>query len=207
VAEETTPPAAAGTAHGEPAKAPPAKREPVDASEHPLVRALRQISPDTVLSASSFEGELTIVVDRANLSRAARKLKDDLDFKYCVDVTAIDWRDRTPRFDVVIHLYSFSRKQRIRIKCGAAEGEEVPSIAEVYLAANWSERETFDMYGIKFAGHPDLRRILTWDGFEGYPLRKDFPVEGITTGAAIYPEEWPEGGGPAADDPNRKAVS
>jgi NADH-quinone oxidoreductase subunit C len=207
VAEETTPPAAAGTAHGEPAKAAPAKREPVDASDHALVHALRRVAPDTILSATTFEGELTMVVARENFARAARRLKDDLDFKYCVDVTAIDWRERAPRFDVVAHLYSFSRKARIRIKCAVADGEEVPSLAGVYLAANWSERETFDMYGIRFAGHPDLRRILTWDGFEGHPLRKDFPVEGISTGAAIYPEEWPEGGGPAADDPNRKVVS
>ncbi len=93
------------------------------------------------------------------------------------------------------------------MKCAAADGEEVPSIADVFLAANWCERETYDMFGIRFTGHPDLRRILTWDGFNGYPLRKDFPLEGVDTGAAVYPEEWPEGGGPSKNDPNRKAVS
>jgi NADH-quinone oxidoreductase subunit C len=137
----------------------------------------------------------------------ARHLKEKEDFRYCVDVTAVDWKTREPRFEVVYHLYSFSKNDRIRIKCGVAEGEEVPSIARVFLAANWSERETYDMFGIRFTDHPDLRRILTWEGFRGHPMRKDFPLEGIDTGAAIYPEEWPEGGGPAPDDPNRKVIS
>jgi NADH-quinone oxidoreductase subunit C len=119
----------------------------------------------------------------------------------------VDWKKREPRFDVVYHFYSFSKNDRIRVKCAAADGEEVPSIASVYLAADWSEREIWDMFGIRFAGHPDLRRILTWEGFHGHPLRKDFPLEGIDTGAAIYPEEWPEGAGPGPNDPNRKVVS
>ena len=95
----------------------------------------------------------------------------------------------------------------VGVTSGAADGEEVPSIASVYLAADWPERETWDMFGIRFSGHPDLRRILTWEGFHGHPLRKDFPVEGIDTGAAVYPEEWPEGAGPGPNDPNRKVVS
>ena len=179
----------------------------VDASGHPWVRSIRAALPDTVVSAKEFAGQVTVVVQPEAIARVARHLKDTEDFQYCVDVTAVDWRDRAPRFDVVYHFYSFSKNGRIRVKCGVAEGEDVPSIATVYLAANWSERETFDMFGIPFSGHPDLRRILTWEGFHGYPLRKDFPLEGIDTGAAIYPEEWPEGGGPPKDDPNRKVVS
>ena len=163
--------------------------------------------PDAVVSAKEFARQVTVVVDREKVAQVARHLKDAEDFRYCVDVTAVDWRARQPRFDVVYHFYSFSKNDRIRVKCAVGDGEEVPSIAEVFLAANWPERETFDMFGIRFAGHPDLRRILTWDGFEGYPLRKDFPVEGISTGAAVYPEEWPEGAGPGPKDPNRKVVS
>ncbi|HEY7114476.1 MAG TPA: NADH-quinone oxidoreductase subunit C [Thermoanaerobaculia bacterium] len=188
-------------------KEAPKKLEARDASSHPWVESLRAALPDTVLSAKEFAGQVTVTVARAQIARVARHLKDAEDFKYCVDVTAVDWKDRQPRFDVVYHFYSFSKNGRLRVKCGAADGEEVPSIASVYLAANWPERETWDMFGIRFSGHPDLRRILTWEGFHGHPLRKDFPLEGVDTGAAIYPEEWPEGGGPSPDDPNRKAVS
>jgi NADH-quinone oxidoreductase subunit C len=208
MAEETPPPRPApGPSHaGETKKAAPAKPGATDASDHLYVRSIRAALPDTVLEAKQFVGQITVTVAREQIARVARHLKEAEDFRYCVDVTAVDWRDRQPRFDVVYHFYSFSKNDRIRIKCGAAEGEEVPSIATVFLAANWPERETFDMFGIRFSGHPDLRRILTWDGFHGHPLRKDFPVEGIDTGAAIYPEEWPEGGGPSKNDPNRKAV-
>ena len=209
MAEEKTPPPPAPS-HGGEAKAkeaPKPKLEAHDASSHPWVESLRAALPDTVLSAKEFVGQITVTVAREAIARVARHLKDAEDFRYCVDVTAVDWKDRAPRFDVVYHFYSFSKNARIRVKCGAGDGEEVPSIASVYLAANWPERETWDMFGIRFAGHPDLRRILTWEGFHGHPLRKDFPLEGIDTGAAIYPEEWPEGGGPSPGDPNRKVVS
>ena len=199
--EQPTPPAE------KPKEAAKVKPEAVDASSHPWVRSLRAALPDTVLSAKEYAKQVTVVVSRESIARVARHLKDAEDFKYCVDVTAVDWRDRVPRFDVVYHFYSFSKNDRIRVKCGVAEGEDVPSIAAVFLAANWCERETWDMFGIRFAGHPDLRRILTWEGFHGHPLRKDFPLEGIDTGAAIYPEEWPEGGGPSKDDSNLKVVS
>jgi NADH-quinone oxidoreductase subunit C len=178
-----------------------------DAADHPWVRALRDALPGAVVSAKEFRRQISVVVAREQIRDVARHLKEREDFKYCVDVTAVDWKDRQPRFDVVYHLYSFGKNDRIRVKLGCGEGESVPSISSLFLAANWPERETFDMYGIRFEGHPDLRRILTWEGFNGYPLRKDFPVEGIDTGAAIYPEQWPEGGGPAADDSNRKVVS
>jgi len=178
-----------------------------DASDHPRVVSLREAIPGSVAAAKLFAGQVTVTVPREKIVEVARHLKDAEDFKYCVDVTAVDWRDRQPRFDVVYHFYSFSKNDRIRVKLGCAEGEEVPSIATTFLAANWSEREVFDLYGIRFAGHPDLRRIVTWDGFKGHPLRKDFPVEGIDTGAAIYPEEYPPGGGPAPDDPNRRTLS
>ena len=216
MADETTPPheaapapapAEAAAAAPAPKAAPPKKVEATDAGSHPWVESVRRAVPDSVLSAKEFARQVTVVVDREKVAQVARHLKDAEDFRYCVDVTAVDWRDRQPRFDVVYHFYSFSKNDRIRVKCAVGDGEEVPSISEVFLAANWPERETFDMFGIRFAGHPDLRRILTWDGFHGYPLRKDFPVEGIDTGAAVYPEEWPEGGGPSPDDPNQKKVS
>ena len=209
MSEEKTPPPTGPTAHGAGGKAEAAKPklEATDASGHPWVASIRAGVPGSVVSAKEFAGQVTVNVAPESMARVARHLKDVEDFRYCVDVTAVDWKTRQPRFDVVYHFYSFSKNNRIRIKCGVGDSEEVPSISTIYLAANWSERETFDMFGIRFAGHPDLRRILTWEGFHGHPLRKDFPVEGIDTGAAIYPEEWPEGGGPSPDDSNRKVVS
>jgi NADH-quinone oxidoreductase subunit C len=209
MADETTPPPPPAPSPGGEAKGKEAPKKPEarDATAHPWVESIRAALPQTVLSAKEFAGQVTVTVATPSIARVARHLKDAEDFKYCVDVTAVDWKDRQPRFDVVYHFYSFSKNARIRVKCAAGDGEEVPSIASVFLAANWPERETWDMFGIPFSGHPDLRRILTWEGFHGHPLRKDFPVEGIDTGAAIYPEEWPEGGGPSPDDPNRKVVS
>jgi NADH-quinone oxidoreductase subunit C len=207
MAEETTPPAAAGSKEGAAAASVKPKLAASDASAHPWVASIRAGVPDSVSAAKEFAGQVTVTVAREKIADVARHLKEKEDFPYCVDVTAVDWKTRQPRFDVVYHFYSFSKNDRIRVKCGAAEGEDVPSIASIFLAANWCERETFDMFGIRFSGHPDLRRILTWEGFHGHPLRKDFPLEGIDTGAAIYPEEWPEGGGPSPGDTNRKVVS
>ena len=121
-------------------KEAPKKLEATDASEHPWVRAIRASLPDTVLSAKEFAGQVTVTVAREAIARVARHLKEAEDFKYCVDVTAVDWKTRQPRFDVVYHFYSFSKNGRIRIKCPAGEGEEVPSIATIFLAANWCER-------------------------------------------------------------------
>jgi NADH-quinone oxidoreductase subunit C len=205
---ETPPPETPAPGAEAPKKeAPPAKLEGKDASSHPWVASIAAAVPGSVVSAREYAKQVCVVVAREKVVEVARHLKDREDFKYCVDVTAVDWKKREPRFDVVYHFYSFSKNDRIRVKCGVADGQEVPSIAEVFLSANWSERETWDMYGIRFSGHPDLRRILTWEGFNGHPLRKDFPLEGVDTGAAIYPEEWPEGGGPGPNDPNRKVVS
>jgi NADH-quinone oxidoreductase subunit C len=184
----------------------PAGPKPTDASGKPLVAALAAAVPGSVLEAYEFVGETTVKVDPGRLVEACRHLKDEEGFTYLVDLTAVDWKERDPRFDVLLLLHSFSRGQeRLRLK--AAVGESCPSVTGVWLTANWMEREVFDMYGIRFEGHPDLRRILTWDGFQGYPLRKDFPIEGIDTGAAIYPERYPEGGGPGPKDPNRKVLS
>jgi NADH-quinone oxidoreductase subunit C len=209
MADETTPQPASAADPGTEAKAKeaPKKLEATDASSHPWVESIRAAVPDAVVSAKEFARQITVVVQRESVADVARHLKEKEDFRYCVDITGVDWKQRRPRFDVVYHFYSFSKNGRIRVKCGVEEGEEVPSISKLFLAANWPERETWDMFGIRFAGHPDPRRILTWEGFNGHPLRKDFPVEGVDTGAAIYPEEWPEGGGPSASDPNRKVVS
>jgi NADH-quinone oxidoreductase subunit C len=129
--------------------------------------------------ASMALGELTLEVEAADVVRVLTSLRDDHDFKTLVDICGVDWPERAKRFDVVYHLLSLTRNQRLRVKIAVGEDEIVPSSVAVYPASNWFERETFDMYGVSFDGHPDLRRILTDYGFSGYPLRKDFPLTGF----------------------------
>ncbi|MFO1207627.1 MAG: NADH-quinone oxidoreductase subunit C [Amaricoccus sp.] len=125
-------------------------------------------------------GELTVVVAAADLPEFVGFLKSDgsCRFTTLIDITAVDWPARDRRFDVVYHFLSMHLNQRIRVRAEAADGELVPSIVGEFPSADWYEREVFDMYGILFSGHPDLRRILTDYGFRGHPLRKDFPTTG-----------------------------
>jgi NADH-quinone oxidoreductase subunit C len=167
-----------------------------DSSNDPLVAALRERHGEAIVSARSMAGDLTVVVARERIADVVATLKSEHGYTYLIDVCGCDFPKKTPRFEVVYHLHQFPSHRRIRLKVGVAEGEEVPTLTGVFRAANWPERETFDMLGLRFSGHPDLSRILTWEGFNGHPLRKDFPVEGIDTGAAIYPEQYGEGAGP-----------
>jgi NADH-quinone oxidoreductase subunit C len=132
----------------------------------------------TVTGVSAVRGELTIEVTGADIVKVMAHLRDAQDFKILVDLCGVDWPQRAKRFDVVYHLLSLTKNVRIRVKAQVGEGESIPSIISLYPAAGWFERETFDMYGVAFAEHPDMRRILTDYGFSGYPLRKDFPLTG-----------------------------
>lgn len=127
-------------------------------------------------------GELTILAERDSIVKLASFLKDDTQcvFETLIDICGVDWPERSQRFDVVYHFLSMRLNQRIRVKVMTDETQPVPSLIDLHPSANWFEREAFDMYGIRFAGHPDLRRLLTDYGFEGYPLRKDFPLTGFT---------------------------
>jgi len=138
--------------------------------------------PDCVLSQEVANGELTLTVSMSNLVSFVEFLKTDAScqFSTLVDITAVDYPSRAKRFDVVYHFLSMYQNHRIRIKTSVRDDEMVPSIISVHPSSNWFEREVFDMYGILFSGHPDLRRILTDYGFRGYPLRKDFPTTGYT---------------------------
>ena len=135
---------------------------------------------DAVVETKVAFGELTVTVTAAALPAFVRFLKTDETCKFSslVDITAVDHPERRARFDVVYHFLSMYRNQRIRVKAAVREDEMVPSIVEEHPSANWFEREVFDMFGILFSGHPDLRRILTDYGFQGFPLRKDFPTTG-----------------------------
>ena len=136
--------------------------------------------PQAVIGASIAFGELTVEVTAAQLVSFIDFLKSDsaCRFSTLVDITAVDHPERPARFDVVYHFLSMYQNQRIRVKAAVREDEMVPSIVSVHPSANWFEREVFDMFGILFSGHPDLRRILTDYGFRGHPLRKDFPTTG-----------------------------
>jgi NADH-quinone oxidoreductase subunit C len=125
-------------------------------------------------------GELTIRVAREQIVEALTKLRDDpaLQFECLIDICGVDYPGRAERFDVVYHLLSLRKNRRIRVKLSTDEETPVPSAIAAFPAANWFEREAYDMYGILFSDHPDLRRLLTDYGFSGYPLRKDFPVTG-----------------------------
>lgn len=135
---------------------------------------------DAVTASRVAFRELTIEVAAGKIIPALRFLRDDplCRFIQLVDLTAVDNPARVKRFDVVYHLLSLHNNQRIRVKCAIGEEETIASVIDVYPCAGWFEREAFDMYGVVFAGNPDLRRILTDYGFEGYPLRKDFPLTG-----------------------------
>ena len=140
--------------------------------------ALRQ--PEAVLSYAVAHGELTLTVTPTHLLALMEYLRDDATcrFSTLIDITGVDYPERPARFDVVYHLLSMYRNQRIRVKAAVREEEMVPSLVSLHPGANWYERETFDMFGIIFQGHPDLRRLLTDYGFRGHPLRKDFPTTG-----------------------------
>ncbi len=132
------------------------------------------------VTANVAFSELTLTVERDQIAEVLKFLRDDprCRFEVLLDIAGVDWPGREKRFDVVYHLLSPRTNQRIRVKLATDETTPVPSVVELFSAANWYEREAYDMFGILFSGHPDLRRILTDYGFEGYPLRKDFPLTG-----------------------------
>jgi NADH-quinone oxidoreductase subunit C len=142
--------------------------------------AARKALGAIALDVSEAFGEINVIVARDNIVAALTALRDDAGtlYKCFIDITAVDYPARAERFDVVYHLLSPRHNTRIRVKCTTDEMTPVPSAIPVFPSANWYERETYDMFGVFFSGHPDLRRMLTDYGFEGHPLRKDFPMSG-----------------------------
>jgi len=195
--------APAAKKHEEDPNKPIWEKDPVapdwkDASDDPVAAALKEEFGDAIESARTFAGDLTFQVKREAIAEVCASLKARHRFTYLVDICGADYPKREPRFDVVYHAYSFEANRRVRLKVVTDEATPVPSVSAVWRAANWPEREAYDMYGMRFSDHPDMTRILLWEGFNGYPLRKDFPVEGIDTGSAIYPEYYEETAGPVA---------
>jgi NADH-quinone oxidoreductase subunit C len=144
--------------------------------DSPLVSRLRAQHGSGLRETVTYLGQKYIVADSSLIPEMLRVLRDQEKFDYCVDVTAVHYPDREKQFEMVWILYSFPHNDRIRVKASYADGEAVPSVVDIWPAANWLEREVYDMFGIRFEGHPDLKRILLPDGWKGHPLRKDYGI-------------------------------
>jgi len=142
-------------------------------------KALKKEIGKAVTGTKSFRGEETVVVTLDALRGALEQCHSKLGFDFLVDLSGVDNLGEDPRYEVVYELYSYKHGCNLRVKAGVDEAErEAPSVADLWPTANWHEREAYDMFGITFTGHPDLRRILMWEGFPFFPLRKDFPLAG-----------------------------
>ena len=171
-----------------PADPPP----PEDLEKPAFLAALEAALGGRIEQLSYWVGDWTVIVAPEALPEVAAFLRDSDEgsFDYCADVTATDWPPREKRFDVVYCLYSTRRRQRIRIKVRAGDGEPVPSVTGLWPAANWLEREVWDMFGVNITGHPDRRRILMPQAWQGHPQRKDYPLEGPGELLLESPMEW-----------------
>ncbi|MGI9592680.1 MAG: NADH-quinone oxidoreductase subunit C [Myxococcota bacterium] len=146
----------------------------------PVLRRLLDGLPGAALETHADHGDATAVVERARVAEVLRFLRDDeeLAFEMLSDICAVDYLPKSPRFEVVYHLYSVAKNHRLRVKVSVPEDDaSVPTATGLYPSADWMEREVWDLYGIRFEGHADLRRILLYDEFEGHPLRKDYAKE------------------------------
>jgi NADH-quinone oxidoreductase subunit C len=174
-AAKPAPPKPAASAAGHAPPKPPATMAATP-WESELALELKERFAGRVLETSTYLGQNFIVAKPDSVIPVLEYLKLEADFDYLVDVTAVDWPKRPDRFDVVYILYSFARNERVRVKAYIPEGYKPETAVTVHLAANWLEREVFDMFGIEFAGHPDMRRILLPEEWQGYPLRKDYSI-------------------------------
>jgi NADH-quinone oxidoreductase subunit C len=144
--------------------------------ESDLAHELKQSFGESIRETSTYLGQNFIVAKPDAAIPILEYLKLESDFDYLVDITAVDWPKRAERFDIVYILYSFSRNERVRVKILIADGFKPETAVGVHLTANWLEREVYDMFGVEFAGHPDMRRILLPDEWQGFPLRKDYGI-------------------------------
>jgi NADH-quinone oxidoreductase subunit C len=169
-------PKPAAAAPASPAAATPKPAAPVPTPwDSPMVRTLKG-KYGSGIEPLTYLGQNYMVVDRSLIPEILQVLRNEEQFDYCVDITAVHYPKREKQFDMLWVLYSFPRNERIRVRTQIADGETVPSSVPIWATANWLEREVFDMFGIKFDGHPDMKRILLPDGWKGHPLRKDYGI-------------------------------
>ncbi len=171
------PAAAKPAAVAKPAAPPPPPEEPPDDLKS-IRDNLRSRFKDAIIEEKVFRAELTARIEKDKIAEVCRYLRDEEKFDFLSDLCGAHYPTREKPFEVVYHLYSIRNKNYIRLKVWLADGEHAPTMSGVWGTANWHEREAYDMYGIEFDGHPDLRRILLPDDWKGFPLRKDYPLEG-----------------------------
>ena len=189
------PPAGGAEAHvpkAAPPTGPPDPPPPADKTPPAFIQSFQFSVVGSVSQISYWVGDWTIIVPVSRLLEVARHLRDAPDalFDFCSDVTASDWPPRAERFDVVYCLYSTVHRHRIRVKVRASDVQPVPSMTDVWPSANWLEREVYDMFGVNFTGHPDRRRILMPEDWQGFPERKDYPLEGPGELLMENPLDW-----------------
>ena len=175
-AKPATPGAPAAAAPPKPPAAPPPPKEGPTPLDNELIQRLKARFGDAIKEATQDRKQAIVLVAADQLREISRYCRDEEKFDMLDDLTAVDWPKREKRFDVVLILYSFPKNERLRLKAHAGETEPVPSLCEIWPVANWLERECFDMFGIVFEGHPDLKRILMPDEWQGHPLRKDYDI-------------------------------
>jgi NADH-quinone oxidoreductase subunit C len=158
-----------------------------------------------VAKKTEFRGETTLHIDRAEIKDVCRFCKESLGFNFLLDLSGVDNFGEEPRFEMVYELYQLDHGDHLRLKISVSEDDlSVPTVSDVWPTADWHEREAFDMFGIKFSGHPDLRRILMWDGYPFHPLRKDFPLAGRPSEMpdVAFTKSAPLAGGPFVTQPS-----
>jgi NADH-quinone oxidoreductase subunit C len=143
-----------------------------------IVHALKEKFGDAVITTTEFRGEQSLTVKLESLKPLMRYCRDEMGFDYLIDISSVDHHEAEPRFEMVYELYGLGHHVHLRVKSPVSEEQEAPTVSDVWATANWHEREVFDMMGIRFDGHPDLRRILMWEGYPFHPLRKEFPLAG-----------------------------
>jgi NADH-quinone oxidoreductase subunit C len=174
-------------------------------TESDRLASLTKLLGDKLQEKIEFRGETTFVILLANLREVAKFCRDELAFDYLLDIASVDNFGEEPRFEMVYELYSMSLGTHLRLKIKVSEeGDEVPTVSDIWPTANWHEREVYDMMGIRFANHPDLRRILMWEGYPYFPLRKEFPLEGLPSNMpdVAFSESAPLEGGPFVTAPS-----
>ena len=170
-----------------------------------LLGSVGKLLRDKVAAQSIFRGETTLVIERDDLHEVAKFCRDELGFDYLLDISSVDNFGEEPRFEVVYELYSMAMAAHLRLKVRVSEDDPtVQTVPDVWPAADWHEREIYDMMGLRFAEHPDLRRILMWEGYPYFPLRKEFPLEGLPSNMpdVAFTAAAPLEGGPFVTTPS-----